>query len=140
MARCIQFMKLEVRRVGRTETRLERWSTIYPALACMTFGIDPVFGQRFAHVLIQQLCSGCFRSVIGLSRNYVLECGVSLQCGHNALTWELLTTDQPDSRTSYPSFETREVGSYTIKSFSVCALKRFVSPVSVLLRIYLTSL
>lgn len=69
-------MRLEVRRVGRAKTRLERWSAIYPALACMTLGIDPVFGQRFAHVLIQQLCSNCSQSVIWLSRNYVLECSV----------------------------------------------------------------
>ena len=36
--------------VEGSETRLERWSAIYSVLACMTFGIDSVFGQRFAHV------------------------------------------------------------------------------------------
>lgn len=43
----------KARCVEGSETRLERWSAIYLVLACMAFGIDSVFGQRFAHVLIQ---------------------------------------------------------------------------------------
>lgn len=85
--------------VEGSETTLERWSAIYSVLACMTFGIDSVFGQRFAHVptgINHDLAVFCLQSMIGFSGVCVLDCGAVMSMGreYDILIWVSHTIDQ----------------------------------------------